>query len=93
MHIGTQQNPAFGQRRHIDVRIHTALTDDLQLGQARNQRRTYRCALADQHQRLGVLQALGKHILVFGVIVPDGYVMVGHQFVRVEFAYHVLVIV
>ena len=44
----------------VDVRIDAALADELELRQALEQRRADRRALADQHQRLGVLQPLGE---------------------------------
>ena len=55
----------------VDVRIDAALADQPQLRQALEQRRADLRALADQHQRLGVAQALGERVDVLDVIVPD----------------------
>ena len=55
----------------VDVRIDAALADQPQLGQPLEQRRADLRALADQHQRLGVVQALGQRVDVLDVVVPD----------------------
>ena len=61
----------------VDVRIDAALADQPELGQALEQRRADLRALADQHQRLGVLQPLGQHVDVLDVVVPDRDVVAG----------------
>ena len=55
----------------VDVREHAALTDELELVQAIEQRRANLRALAYQHQRLGVLQPLGERVDVLHMIIPD----------------------
>ena len=55
----------------VDVRIDAALADQPELRQPLEQRRADLRALADQHQRLGVLQALGERVDVLDVVVPD----------------------
>ena len=75
------------------MRIYATLADQLEFRQSRNQRRAYRGALADQHQRLGVFQALGEFVFILGVVVPDGYIVMGDEFVRIELADGVLVVV
>jgi hypothetical protein len=57
--------------RDIDVRINTALTDELKLRQPVQQRRLNFGALADENEAFSVLQALGKQVGVLHVIVPD----------------------
>ena len=59
----------------VDMRIDAALADQLELGQPLQQRRADLRALADQDQRLGVLQAVGQRIDVLDVVVPDRDVM------------------
>ena len=46
----------------VDVRIDAALADEPEIGQALEQRRADLGALADQHQHLGVAQALGERV-------------------------------
>jgi hypothetical protein len=65
--------------RDIDVRINTALTDELKLRQPVQQRRLNFGALADENEAFSVLQALGKQVGVLHVIVPD------HNFVTLQF--------
>ena len=55
----------------VDVRIDAALADQLELGQLGEQRRADAGALADQDQRLGVLQPLGQRVGVLEMVVPD----------------------
>ena len=55
----------------VDVRIDAALADQPELGQALDQRCADMGALADQHQRFGVLQPLGQRVDVLDVVVPD----------------------
>ena len=51
--------------------IDAALADQLQFRQPLQQRGANLRALADQHQRFGVAQALGQHVDVLDAIVPD----------------------
>ena len=55
----------------VDVRIDAALADELELGQAFEQRCADLRALADQDQHLGVLQAFGQRVEVLDMVVPD----------------------
>src|SRR6185437_1431601 len=59
------------------MRKDAALADELELGEAFKQRATDLGALADQHQGLGVLEALGQCVGVLDVVVPDGDVVAG----------------
>jgi hypothetical protein len=59
----------------VDMGIHAALADQAQLRQAREQRCADLGALANQHQRLGVAQALREPFVVLQVVVPDGDLM------------------
>src|SRR5712692_6540322 len=59
----------------VDMRIDAALADELQSGQAFQERRPDRGAFADQHQRFGVGKAGREYIDVLDMIVPDGDVM------------------
>ena len=76
--LARRQDDAFARQRvEVDVRKDTALTHEPQLGQPFDQRRAYRRALADQHQRFGVLQPFSELVGVLGVVVPDGNVVAG----------------
>ena len=55
----------------VDMRIDAALADELEIGQAFEQRRADFGALADQHQRFGARKPLGQRVEVLDVIVPD----------------------
>ena len=61
--------------RDVDMRIDAALADQLQLRQLLQQRRADLGALADQHQRLGILQPFRQRVGVLDVIVEDGDVV------------------
>ncbi len=93
MHVRAQQDAFLRERIHVDVRVDTALTDQLQLREPFDQRLPDRRALADQHERFGVLQALGQRVGVFRVIVPDRYVVAFEFPERVEGPNDVLVVV
>src|SRR5260370_31943708 len=60
---------------NVDMRIHAALADELQAGQALQERRPDRGAFADQHQRFGVGKAGRECIDILDVVVPDGDLM------------------
>src|SRR5579864_4705850 len=77
----------------VDVRIGADLADDAELGKAREQRLLDGSALADQRQRLGVLEALGEHVDVLGVVVPDRDVVTGGLAEGAERFHHVLIVV
>src|SRR5262249_11373577 len=70
-----------------------ALADQPQLRQPLEQRRADLRTLADQHQRLGVLQPLRKPVDVLDVVVPDRDVMAPELWEAIEGAYRVEVIV
>ena len=53
----------------VDVRIDAALADELQVGQALEQRRADLGAFADQDQRLGAGKPLGQRVEVLDVVV------------------------
>ena len=55
----------------VDVGIDAALADQTQPRQALDQRRSDGRALADQHQDLGLGQALGQPVEILDVVVPD----------------------
>src|SRR5688500_8654439 len=77
----------------VDVRPGAALADEPQARQALDERLADRRALADQHQRLGVLQPPGLHVAVPGVIVPDRRLVAVALAVALERAHRVLVVV
>src|SRR4051812_18214604 len=53
------------------MRVDAALTDEPKIGQARDERRADRGALANKDQHLGLGEALCKAIQIFDMIVPD----------------------
>src|SRR5581483_10763050 len=55
----------------VDVRINAALADELELGQALEQRLADLRPLADQHQDVGIFQPIGEDVDVLNVVVPD----------------------
>src|SRR5580692_5529655 len=59
----------------VDMRIDAALADQPQLGQLLKERRADLRPLAEQHQDLGILQALGKDIRVLHMVGPHRDVM------------------
>jgi hypothetical protein len=69
--IRRYDHAATGTRVDVDVRVDAALADEPQRVEALEQRLTDVCTLANQHQRLGVFEALSQRIDVLGVIVPD----------------------
>src|SRR5262249_36217817 len=77
----------------VEMRIATALADQLPFWQPLQQRRPYLRALADQHQRFGVAQPLRQHVDVLDMIVPDGDVMSGELAEALEAAQRVEIIV
>ncbi len=56
----------------VDVRIDAALTDELEACEPLEQRCSNGGALADEHQRLRIAQALCERVQLLDVIVPDG---------------------
>jgi hypothetical protein len=75
------------------VRIGADLADDAEFGKAREQRLLDGSALADQGQRLGVLEPLGEHVDVLGVVVPDRDVVAGGLAEGGERFHHILIVV
>src|SRR6266403_1130730 len=73
--------------------IDAALADQLQLRQPFQQGRADLRALADQHQRLGVAQALGEPVDVLDMVVPDRHLMTGKLAEAIERAQRVEIIV
>src|SRR5688500_14957734 len=82
-----------GARFNIYVRINAALGDELELAQTLDQWGADRRALANQHERLGVLQPLGQDIDVLGVLVPDFDIVSGELGERREMPDRVEVVV
>src|SRR6266446_821968 len=78
---------------NVDMRIDAALADELQPGQAFQERRPDRCAFANQHQRLGVGEAARECIDILDVVVPDGNVMAIELAEARQRAYGVMVVV
>src|SRR5258706_5712095 len=62
---------------NVNVRINAALADQLESVQTLDQRRADRRALADQHERFGVLKPLRERIDVLGVVIPDCHIVPG----------------
>src|SRR5258708_2403874 len=73
--------------------IDAALADQLQLWQPFQQGRADLRALADQHQRLGVAQALGEPVDVLDMVVPDRHLVPGKLAEAIERAERVEIIV
>lgn len=61
----------------VDAWVHTALADEPQARQPLEQRSRDRRALADQHQRFGVVQARSQQVHVVDVVVPHHHFMLG----------------
>ncbi len=78
---------------NVDMRIDAALADELQPGQAFQQRRPDRGALADQHQRFGVGEASRECVNILDMIVPDHDVMAIELAEARQRAYRVVVII
>ena len=93
MLAGRHDNAEPGAGIDIDMRKDAALADQFQFRQPLQKRRAYLRALADQHQRLGILQAFRQHIDVLDVIVPDGDVVSRQLAEAVEGAHRVEIIV
>ena len=77
----------------VDVRIDASLADEPKLGQALDQRCADRCALADQNERLRILQARGEGRRVRRMIVPDCDVMAREFDEAAERADRVLIVI
>jgi hypothetical protein len=60
----------------VDVRVDAALADQAQVGQTLEQRRTDLGALADQDERVEVLQPLGEAVGVLDVVCEDRHLVV-----------------
>ena len=71
MLIGRYDDPATRARVDVDMRVDAALADEPQRVEALEQRLTDLRALANQHERLRVLEARGERVDVLRVIVPD----------------------
>src|SRR3954470_8877847 len=70
VHVGADHHAPLRAGVDVDVRIDAALADELQPGQLLDQRRADFRALADQHQRLDVLEARGERLGLLQVVVP-----------------------
>jgi hypothetical protein len=77
----------------VDVGVHAALADQAEVGEPFEQRAGDGRALADQDERLGVVQPRGEHVEVVGVVVPDRHVLPVEQREAVEGPERVLVVV
>jgi hypothetical protein len=75
VHVRADDDAVLRAGFDVDVRIDAALADELQVLQPLEERRADLGALADEHQRLGVLQPLGELVRVLEVVVPDLYVV------------------
>src|SRR5439155_19169426 len=75
VHVGAHGDAEPRAGVDIDVRIDAALADELQLRQPLEERRADLGALADQHQRLHILQPRGERVGVLQVVVPDLHVV------------------
>ena len=93
MLAGAQQHALCGAGIHVDVRIGALLADQLQLGQALHQGGGDGRALAEQHQRFGVLEALGEDLDILGVVAPDGDIVAGQLAVTGQRAHGVVKII
>ena len=71
MLFGGDNDPSRRARVHVDVRINGTLADQAQQRQAFEQRCADLRSLADENQRLGILQALRQPIDVLDVVGPD----------------------
>jgi hypothetical protein len=66
------QDAACSASGDVDMRAGSAgLRHQLQFGQPRQQGCAQACALTNQHQRLGLVQALDQRILIGGSVVVD----------------------
>ena len=93
MVLDEKYDATFSAGGHINVRIGAHLADDAQLVEPVDQRLANRRPLAKQGQRLSILEPRCKYIHILGVILPDGYVMMGDFSEAVERSDGVLVIV
>src|SRR6185437_12190369 len=77
----------------VDMRINAALADQLQLRQPLQQRRANLRTLADQHQRLGILQPLSEPGDILDVVVPDRDIVVPQPGEAIEGTYRIEIVV
>ena len=77
----------------VDVRVDAALTDEAELRQSTQEWRADLSALANQHERFGLAQALGERVDVLDVIVPNLDVVPRQLREAFERAQRVLVVV
>jgi len=57
------------------VRVDAALADESQLWQTPEERLSNRGSLPDQDQNFSLLEALGEHLRIIDVVVPDGHLV------------------
>src|SRR6266511_1270421 len=88
-----QDHAAPGAGLDLDMGIDAHLADDAEAVEALQQRRADRCALADELQRLRVLEPLRQLVDVRGVVVPDRHLVARRLAEAPERADRVLVIV
>src|SRR5688572_4238209 len=93
MLVRAEHDALHRERVDVDMRVDAALAHDLQLREPLDQRRANRRALADEHERFRVLQALGEDIGVLRVVVPDRDVVAVELPERLQRPYDVLVVV
>ena len=91
--VGAHDDAALGARGDVDMRIHAALADEAQAVELCNERRANLRALADQDQRIGVLQACGEPVCVLQMIVPDSHRVASQLAKAGERAHGVVVVV
>src|SRR5438105_1389284 len=87
----TMPRAAARARLDVDMGKDAGLADQPELVESVEQRRPDRGALADQHQRLRVLEPPGERVDVLGVIVPDRHLVAGDFGVAGQGANRVLV--
>jgi hypothetical protein len=71
VHARGDDHAQLGASVNVDVRVDAALADQPQLRQPRQQRRADLGALANEHERLGIAQALRERVDVLDVVGPD----------------------
>ena len=90
MLVGRYDHAPARARVDVDVRVDAPLADELQFVQALEERRPDLGPLADEDQRLGVLQTGGQRVDLLNVVVPDVDLMpvqfpeAGKRFQRIE---------
>ena len=88
------QDAACSASGDVDMRAGSAgLRHQLQLGQPRQQGCAQACALANQHHRLGLAQALDQRILIGGSVVVDMHGVTVELAERRQAAHCILIVI